>query len=161
MAKCPFQLYRLAFIAPQISFSANRFAIGLFKITSGLEILKTTRVVVRVSVSVGEVVFRGASRRLCLQPTSSSGARQPGNLPARQPARQPGSSASVTSYGCASVTVKVSVKIICFASVSAKVSVQITGFASVSAKVSVKIIDFASVSVMVAANRVRVRLLYP
>ena len=123
--------------------------------------MKTTRVVVRVSVSVGEVVFRGASRRLCLQPTSSSGARQPGNLPARQPARQPGSSASVTSYGCASVTVKVSVKIICFASVSAKVSVQITSFASVSAKVSVKIIDFASVSVMVAANRVRVRLLYP
>ena len=85
-------------------------------------------------------MFRGASRRLCLQPTSSSGARQPGS---------------------ASVTVKVSVKIICFASVSAKVSVQITGFASVSAKVSVKIIDFASVSVMVAANRVRVRLLYP
>ena len=148
-------------MAEQITFCSTLLpAIGL-KITSGLEILKTTRVVVRVSVSVGEVVFRGASRRLCLQPTSSSGARQPGNLPARQPARQPGSSASVTSHGCASVTVKVSVKIICFASVSAKVSVQITGLASVSAKVSVKTIDFASVSVMVAANRVRVRLLYP
>ena len=110
------------------------------------------------------MVFRGASRRLCLQPTSSSAARQPGNpaarQPARQPGRQPGSSVSVKSIGFASVSAKVSVKIMGFALVSGEVSVKIIGFAIVLLGFRFESSVLLQFLLWLRSKRVRVRLLY-
>ena len=86
LTECPFQLFRLAFIAPQKSFSISRFVIRLFKISSGLEILKATRVADRgrfQEVRWCSGVHPGACA--CSRPAArqlgSSAIRQLGNLP--------------------------------------------------------------------------------
>ena len=88
LTECPFQLFRLAFIAPQKSFSISRFVIRLFKISSGLEILKATRVADRgrfQEVRWCSGVHPGACA--CSRPA----ARQLGSPATRQLGSPPGS----------------------------------------------------------------------